>query len=227
MRIVFHVLVVAFLVTGGTLCQADVVVWSSTAYTVNGSFGQNLDTGIFDQSGTLILANNTGGDALTFDGINFAAGTNVFSGTYGGFHESGGSQNTDLARFGTHGNSGPDMVTLSGLTIGNGYRIQVLVYDGRGDAGIVGRTIEADGVNMGQYANGITNVTWGDGLLLTGTFTAGATTKSFTLEAFDGTTSKGGQMNALFLHQTSAIPEPSSLLLCSFVGLGCLIRRRR
>ena len=118
MRIVFRVLVVAFLVSGGTLCQADVVVWSSTAYTVNGSFGQNLDTGIFDQSGTLILANNTGGDALTFDGINFAAGTNVFSGTYGGFHESGGSQNTDLARFGTHGTSGPDMVALSGLTIG-------------------------------------------------------------------------------------------------------------
>jgi hypothetical protein len=178
-----------------------------------------MDTGLIATTGTQILAENVGGPALTFDGISFTAGSIVFSGgTFGGFY-SGASP---LAATGTYGNNSPNTVTLTGLTSGEVYRIQALVFDGRGAQ--TGRTVEFDGTNMGQYANGVINVSWGPGLLVTGNFTADATTQNFTIEAFSGASSVGGQLNALLLHQ---VPEPSGLLLG---GLGMLLgvmRRRR
>lgn len=184
--------------------QAAPVSWTSTPYTVGGSYGQILNTGHFVTTGTQILAENVGGSATTFDGINFTAGTITFAGTYNGFHEGGW-----ISQTGTYGNSGPNTVTLSGLTSGNTYRVQALVYDGRG-SGIPGRTVKFDGINQGQYANGILNVAWGNGLLVTGTFVADATTQSFTIEAFAGTTSKGGQLNALLVHE---LPPPATPFL--------------
>jgi hypothetical protein len=172
-------------------------VWSSAPATVSGSNGQTLNTGLFDST-HVVYAENTGGAAQTFDGINFAAGTINFGGTYNGFHEGGRPSQT-----GAWGSSGPNTVTLGTgslpvLTIGQRYKIQVLVYDGR-VGGITGRSVSFDGINQGIYANGISGVTWGDGLLVTGTFTADATTQAFTVETFSGGTSAGGQINALVL----------------------------
>lgn len=174
------------------------VTWSSKIYPVNGGWGQFLNTGVFDKSGTLVIAENVGGGATTFDGIDFAAGTTVFSGTYGGFHDGSGAL---LSRTGTYGGTGPNTVTLNGLTAGKSYRIQALVYDGRGDSGIPGRTVRFDGVDQGQYAFGVPNVTWSNGLLVTGLFQADAATQSFTVEAFYGSASRGGQLNALLVHE--------------------------
>lgn len=202
--------------------SAATVSWSSSLYTTSGSFGETLDTGIFDTTGTELLVENIGGGAVTFDGINFAAGTTSWSGDFNGFHQAGQT----LSQNGTYGTNTADTVSLTGLTIGHTYRVQALVYDGRGDAGIPGRTVEFDGINQGQYAFGQSGVTWGDGLLVTGTFTADATTQDFTIEAFDGSTSKGGQLNALLVH-TTAVPEPSSTALLGLGGLALLMRRRK
>lgn len=191
-------------VIGMTSAPAAPITWASAPYTVSGSYGQTLSTGQFLKTGTQILAENVGGGATAFDGISFAAGTINFGGTYGGFHEGGW-----ISQSGTYGNSGPGTVNLSGLTSGNSYRIQALVYDGRG-TGITGRTVKFDGVDQGQYANGVQNVTWGNGLLVTGTFVADAATQSFTIEAFAGTTSKAGQLNALLVHE---LPSPVTPLL--------------
>jgi Concanavalin A-like lectin/glucanases superfamily/Fibronectin type III domain len=174
------------------------VTWSSKIYPVNGGWGQFLNTGVFDKSGTLVIAENVGGGTTNFDGIEFAAGTTVFSGNFGGFHDGSGAL---LSRTGTYGGSGPNTVTFTGLTPGKSYRIQALVYDGRGDPGIPGRTVKFDGVNQGQYAFGVQNVTWGNGLLVTGIFQADAETQNFTVEAFSGSSSKGGQLNALLVHE--------------------------
>lgn len=144
------------------------------------------------------MAQNVGGGSTTFDGINFAAGSIVFSGVFGGFHDGSGAL---LSRTGTYGGSSPNTVTLSSLTPGKSYRVQALVYDGRGDTGIPGRTVSFDGTNQGQYAFGVSGVTWGNGLLVTGLFQADAETQNFTVEAFFNGSSRGGQLNALLVHE--------------------------
>lgn len=198
-------LVALFLAAAATAVAAP-ITWTNKPFTVSGSFGQTLNPGQFDTTGTLILAENIGGPALTFDGINFSAGTiSMGGGSFSGFHEGGGAQNSDLARFGSYGNNGSaSTVTLTGLTPGKSYRVQALVYDGRGDGGIPGRRVSFDGIDQGQYANGVPNATWGPGLLVTGTFAADAASQNFTIEAFFSGASRGGQLNALLVHEFDA-----------------------
>lgn len=208
MKLRIHSLAAAFAacIAAPTMVEAAPITWTSETFTVSGSFGQTLNTGQFDTTGTQILAENIGGGALSFDGINFSAGTiSMGGGSFGGFHESGGSQNSDLARFGSYGTNGSaSTVSLTGLTPGKSYRVQALVYDGRGDGGIPGRRVSFDGIDQGQYANGTPGVTWGHGLLVTGTFVADATTQNFTVEAFFSGASRGGQLNALLVHEFDA-----------------------
>lgn len=209
----------AFLFLSVALTPAATISWSSAPYGVNGGLGENLNTGVFATTGTLILAENSGGSATTFDGINFTAGTLGFGNTFGGFHSA-----TQLAREGTWAGGGAGAITLTGLTPGFTYRVQALVIDGR--SAQAGRTVAFDGINQGQFSNGVNGITWGPGLLVTGNFVADAATQNFTVQAFEsGGASAGPQLNALLLHQT-AIPEPSSILLGS-VGLLGLLRRRR
>ena len=219
---------ILFYLAGLAASHAATISWSSSVFTVSGSFGQTLNTGQFTTTGTQILAQNVGGSALTFDGINFAAGTvGMGGGNFSGFHDNVPPANTLLARQGSYGTNGvASTVNLTGLTIGHLYRVQALVYDGRGDVTIPGRTVSFDGINQGQYAFGVSGVTWGNGLLVTGTFTADTTSQAFTIETFtSGGASRGGQLNALTLYQT-AVPEPSSILLGS-LGMLHLLRRRR
>lgn len=231
MKLIMKYPILTVSLLGMAAADAASIAWSGAIFTVSGSFGQTLNTGQFNQTGTLIRAENVGGGALSFDGINWSAGTignmGAGGGTYSGFHENIPTANTLLARDGAYGGNGnAGTVTLTGLTIGYTYRIQALVYDGRGDTGIPGRTVAFDGTNLGQYAFGVSGVTWGNGLLATGTFVADATTQSFTNEAFtSGGASRGGQLNALTLYQT-AVPEPSAALLGG-LGMLALLRRRR
>ncbi len=214
-------IVAVLCITG--LASASTITWSSSVAPTEGGYGQNLSAGLFDASGTLVSAENVGGSAYTFDGISFVAGTTVFDGTASVFHDAPASWETELSATGTWGSSA-GTVSLTGLTATQEYRIQALVYDGRGDADVSGRTVEFDGVDQGQYANGISMVTWGDGLLVTGTFTADATTQDFTVEAFLGTDSKGGQLNTLTLY---AIPEPATFGMVAAFGGGILFIRRK
>lgn len=199
--------------------SAATISWSSSPYRVEGLSGDQLNTGVFNKSGTLLLAENSGGAATIFDGINFDAGKTTFSGgNIGVFHHREDSPH--LSTFGTYGELGSsDTVTLSGLTIGHTYRIQALVYDGRTEIGIPGRTVSFDGVDQGQYANGIANISWGSGLLVTGTFIADDVKQDFTIETFAGSRSMGGQLNALLLHNTTTAANSASLLSIGGVTL--------
>lgn len=214
----------AFALAGSA--HAATIAWSGSAFLTNGTSPWALVTGQFDTTGTQILAENSGGGAVSFDGINFTAPTIGFGNTFSGYHS--GSPVT-LASTGTWSNSA-GTVNLTGLTSGYTYRIQALVIDGRASDGIqtiTGRTVLFDGTNQGVFANGIFGVTWGDGLLVTGTFVADASTQSFTIQTRNpaNTLNTGGQLNALTLYQT-AIPEPSTALLGGLGLLALLLRRR-
>lgn len=206
--------------------RAAVVTWQSKPYTVNGNFGQFIDTGVIDKTGVLTYAENAGGSALTFDGIPFSSASIPFAGGswFAGFFDPvsplaatgawGGNGSVGTVTFGTG--------SLPALTLGQAYRIQLIIFDGRGDQ--AGRSIKVDNLNMGQYANGVSGVTWGPGLLVTGTFTADTATQGFTLETISGGTPAGPHLNGLILQ---AVPEPSSAFIGGLCVIGLLNRRRR
>lgn len=210
----------AFTLAGSA--HAATISWSSSAFLTDNTSPWAMVTGQFNTTGTQILAENSGGGAVSFDGIDFTAPTvGVFDASFGGFYDSGST----LAATGTYKNGNAvGTVNLTGLTSGYTYRIQALLFDGRTIYN--GRTVLFDGVNQGVYANGVSG-DWGDGLLATGTFVADASTQSFTVHAREagGVLLAGGQLNALTLYQT-AVPEPSAALLGG-LGMLALLRRRR
>ena len=216
-----------------SVANASLITWSSQTYTNAPSPLKNLfGTGQFDQSGTLLYAENTGGAAVTFDGIAFSAPGIDFGNTHDGFHASTVGAGNDISRNGTWVGSAGATVTLgpggvgTALNPGNTYRIQLALVDGRN--GQNGRTVSVDGADQGIYGSGVSNVTWGDSLLITGTFVADATSQSFFIETFNANASiAGSQLNALTLYETAAIPEPSVTALLSLGVLTLLTRRRR
>lgn len=215
--------------------SAATIAWSSVAYVNTGTNKTTLGTGQFNTTGTILYAENTGGSALTFDGINFTAGlaaTNYFApggGNAAAFYVSGGTNN--LAHTGTFANNVTPVATMTlgeggvGPTfeIGQIYRLQFLLIDSR--AAQAGRTVNFDGVSQGSFANRAGD-NLGDGLLVTGVFTADATSQALNIDVRENVSpfiSKGGFFNAMII---SEIPEPSSALLGG-LGLLALLRRRR
>lgn len=156
--------------------------------------------GLFDKTGTLVYAENTGGSKLTFDGIDFPSGT-AASTTVLGVDDPAYTQYAEgeqIISSGMYPSPGTTTPELRGLNIGSTYRVQALFYDERPNQ--KGQHIMVEGKNMGRYANG----RGGDGLLLIGTFVATADTQSFKLErtSNDGKTPGNEiQLNALVLYQ--------------------------
>jgi len=169
-----------------------------------------MGTNQFDRSGLFVYAENTGGEASTFQGIDFVAHTtNTVPWIHEGFH---GSTVTNPISNPGGWHSSPATITLGGgtgevggvLTSGATYRVQLLLMDGRNG---YDRVVKMNGITMGDYANGDEGATtWGDGLLVAGVFTADSTSQSFQLEAFEanGVSSAGAHLNALVLHRDVA-----------------------
>lgn len=115
-----------------------------------------------------------------------------------------------------------DTVTMSNLTVGHDYQIQFWTYDGRN--GRSGFYAELDGdasnpvlLNDDAGSNGADGI----GQYVIGTFTADATTQSYSHQGFltNGDVNQGRiQINAIQLRNLT-IPEPTSMAL---LAVGCL-----
>lgn len=202
-----------FKTTFGIVCfgslslQAAPVVWSATPFTTHGASSGLLDTGVIANNGTLVTAQNSGGAATMFDGIAFAAGTVGFGASYNGFFDYA----SPLAATGTYsGAAAGATVPLTGLSPGHLYRIQVLVFDGRGGAN--GSYLKMDDQNMGVYGHGVSSVTWGSGMLVTGFFTADVSTQSFNLKGYYANNTPNNLMNGLLLHDLGEVAVPTCLV---------------
>ena len=187
-----------------TASQAASIAWSSSAYLHSPSpLKNNMGTGQFATTGTQWVAENSGGAATLFDGINFDAGTQSLGNVFSGFHLN--VTTNPISSTGTYGASGPFTIGNGGsgadLVIGNTYRVQALFVDTR--ASQAGRTVSIDGTSLGQYSNGVLNVTYGDSILGTGTFVADATSQDFTI-SIDGST----HVNAVLVHEVAVAVVP-------------------
>ncbi len=187
------------------LAHGAPITWSSTPYVNTGVQKETMGSEQFDQAGHLVYAENVGGAGTTFDGITFTAHSgSAVPWAHEGFH------NTTVVNPVSHPgawHTSPQTITLGAggvgetLIVGMDYRVQLLLMDGRN--GYSGRYVELDGVNQGVFANGDGGTTtWGDGLLVTGTFTATNTSQAFTLEVFtSGGSPAGAHLNALLLYE--------------------------
>ena len=173
------------------------ITWTSSAAKTKGG---TLSSGLFDKTGTLVYAENTGGPKLTFDGIDFRAATTASTtvlGVSGPVYDQY-AEGEQIISSGMYPSPSEVTAELRSLNIGSTYRVQALFYDQRPNQ--KGQHVFVEGVDVGCYANG----PGGNGLLVSGTFVATADTQSFKLErtASDGSTLDNQvQLNALVVHQ--------------------------
>ena len=172
------------------------VTWTSSPAKAEGG---KLSAGLFDKTGTLVYAENTGGPKLKFDGIDFRAGTTASTTVLGVegpvFDEY--AKGEQIISSGMYPASKDVTAELRSLNIGSTYRVQALFYDERGNQ--EGQHVFVEGADMGSYANGRSG-----GLLVSGTFVATADTQSFKIErtASDGKTlDKQVHLNALVVYE--------------------------
>lgn len=234
-----HLSIIAVLAGTVGSSSAATIAWNFTEIVNTGVAQADMGTGFLASDGTLLIAENSGGVATTFDGISFAAGAfslggtsgNAFhaadpildSGTYGTNGNGTAAAGTDLA-IGDDGNASSTTDIPATLAVGETYRIQLVLADGRGNQS--GRSVEIDG-NATDHALGTAGSSWGNSLLATGTFVADDTFQTLNINLFSNGNARGdSQINAFALHNIDAIPEPSSIFL-SLVGLAFGFRRRR
>ncbi len=150
-------------------------------------------------NGALLYAYDESGAAATVNSVSFAAGNSTTSlggnvtisgisaGTYGSFGASGTPWNNLSSSYQTvltgaaYGGTGAGTITLNNLVVGHNYVVQFWVDDSR-TAGN-GRNETNSSGNTVVLSYNSTGAAGGVGQYTIGTFTASATTQSFTLQA--------------------------------------------
>jgi hypothetical protein len=217
---------------GAGAAQAATITWGAPT---------DITGNVSDVSTVGTLASALGGGNLTspvtVNGVTFAD-ANILDGST--FEEtvslvgmptgSDADYTTLLESWSRVGRVNPGTITLTGLSVGQEYLVQLWTADNRGDTGLilgngdVSTTVGAAGtVSLDQ------NVTTNEnsGQYVIGTFTADSTTQSFDAARLTNfsTTPTAGNFAIVNALQLRVVPEPSSLALLGLGGL--LIARRR
>ncbi len=203
---------------------------ASAATIVWGEFDLAAAPGEISTNGTLIEAiNMVNTDAreatgtTTINGVVFTA-TNLFeSGEYqeDAFGVSTGDASLDLLYLQASYNYGyndAQLLTLTGLTIGNEYELQSFFGDNR--PGFNNFMNVGDGDTIQKTASGSAE----NGSWIIGTFTADATTQIFHSAENDSTNSL---LSGYQLRDITSVPEPSSAVLIGLGGLALILRRSK
>jgi hypothetical protein len=205
-------------------------VGTAGASTITWTGGALVGTGTsqISTAGTFVEAHNVGdATALAAGGITFdAAAASPFANIFGDFLfiPLTGDAAFDAVLDSGSWESGPKVLTLTGLTVGRSYLTQLFVADTRyfccGD-----RTVTV------TAGNSATSGALLSGWVFNGTFTADAITQAIT---FTGAPDGYAYLNASQLRDITAtgrdlnaVPEPATLVLCSIGAMLAASRLRR
>ena len=182
------------------------------------------DATLGGQSGTIISAADfgagtqivtlTGGQTISFDGTSSANATVVGGNgtTTGAFTGTTGNTNFNsvLNGFNYDSAAGTKQITLSGLTAGKQYSVQLFGLDDRG-GNESSRTL-----SFSDFSNNSSGaITSGANDYVIGTFTAASSFQTITESV-----PSGGNINAVVVRDLSAAPEPSQFACLAFTALG-------
>lgn len=210
---------------------------SATAPAATVAFsGANYSDGLVSTNGTSVSAFNFGADAdiasdpTVVNTVSFAT-YNPGDGSVSGFVHNGADgsgangagDNTTLTLSGVFHTAGTNgHLQYSGLTIGQQYEVQMVFSDTRG-------ILTPDLMQIWDTATpgGAADFTTADiatAQIVTGTFTANASTQDFYLTQSTGVGDFDGYIGAI---QLRAVPEPSAAALLGLGGLALILRRRK
>ena len=236
---------IGFTIAGAA--QAATISWNSanltsltgTEVSTNGTFVQALNFG----GGTSSTDWDTTINGVAFTGLASGGTNNVFDNPASGnfsansnrvIPSSNDAYTTGLAVYDTllsgflFDSSATDFrtVTLSGLTTGQEYLVQLFLGDDRSTVGSKAIIIDQGTGNEYRSFTYTLDANDANGIVINGTFTADAATQAFTMNNVNTSTEAltGLQLNA---YQLRAIPEPTAVTLMGLGVVPLLLRRRR
>ena len=194
------------------------ISWNSpVAITTNGSASDVVNPGVTVEAQ---YADGGGAGVQTVHGVTFQEGFTNYASPGGataqalqGFTTNNAAYDTVLNGFAYDGNN-PNLLTITGLTVGRTYDVQVWGMDNRGCCG--SRTESFTG-----GLNTSTTFALNSDVSITGKFVADATSQVI---AINGVAQ--GQTNLNAFAVTTA-PKPSSFILCGLGVAGMLLAARR
>ena len=200
--------------------ESDVSTWGDLVEAVN--FGANTTSTTINTVTFEAFAD--GGDNLTTDNLSTLVDQSADGIDY---TQGNSSYNTLLDGFIFDTLASEITYTLTGLSSGLDYEVQLFVSDDRNaPAASQDRyiSVDASGSALGGNSTAFRG-TANPALVFTGTFTADAATQTFTAQTFSALDANAGtQLNA---YQLRFVPEPSSTALLGLGGLAFALRRRR
>ena len=206
--------------TSGTLVQA-----------LNFGRGPNssaFDTTINGVDFTGLVNGNTSNLWADPSSGNFSANTQNVGGSYSGL----ATYSTLLSTWLFSTDAARNTVTLSGLTSGQEYLVQLFMADSRtNQPQFATRFPVIDDGEANEFTGPVYGTNGGVGFVINGTFTADGATQTFTINNYnpgdnpgDPATQLGFQLNA---YQIRAVPEPATIGLLGAAGAGLMLALRR